>query len=231
MGSAGQIGIVNLRLSHFNCKSFSVGAVFHDSAELGIKLLDLMRNTRHRASRGSLQEALFFSRYGVKGTESSKEDAVGKLRILDREGDGVTFRIRVENSVESVAPGEQWPLRGCKSVRSLLDAISGLGVLDIHCTATFYYNPSDGFRSRVSLPMPLLLADNDGITHVEAMQFSRRGDHGIEYSVLAISPDEDDGGFLHSVRVDTKAELNSRSIRDLRNRCCSISTGLLFQGG
>ena len=185
-----------------------------------------MTKTRHRThDDGSPQEAVFLSRFAVG---EMKEESAGFLFRAKNE-DGINCRIQVMN--RGIEGDPQRHSRHFKPVRFLMDSTSGLfGNLNVQCTATFEYYLSDDVKSRIAFPMPIILPDDDGITHVEGADFSRRTSNGIEYSVFITSSEEDDT-LSHVVHFNTEIKLNRDAIRGLRDRCRSISNRLLVQGG
>ena len=187
----------------------------------------LMTKTSHRTyDDGSPQDAIFLSRYAVGDTQ---EESAGILFREKKNEDGINCRVQVMNRGIEREPRRS--RRRFKPVRLLLDSTSGLfGNLSVQCHAVFEYPASEGVKSKIAFPMPILLPDDDGITHIEGADFSRRTSDGIEYSVF-ITSSEEDGTLSHAVHFNTEIKLNRNSIRDQREKCRLISNRLLVQEG
>ena len=217
---------MNLGLSRYKCTKFTVWAEFPISAESDEEIRGLMTKTHHRThDDGSPQEAVFLSRFTVGETQ---EESAGILfRELD--DDGIKGRVHIMNRPLKGGP-RRYP-RQFKPVRLLLDSTVGLfGKLRVQCHTGFEYPISDGVSPKIVFPISIMLPDDNGITHMEGAEFSRRTSDGIEYSVF-ITSSEEDGTLSHFVHFDTEIEVNRNSIRGLRDKCRSISNRLLVQKG
>jgi hypothetical protein len=74
--------------------------------------------------------------------------------------------------------------KGVNSVDLLLNTVAQYDVMPLFfCWGSFEYVSTDGFESKIQLPMPLPLVSEQGFTHMDSVDLSRRGDDGLEYSV------------------------------------------------
>ena len=104
--------------------------------------------------------------------------------------------VQISRSSESLSP----PPRSFRPVSLLVDSASRLfGQIPVSCHAIFQYDQKQGYSSRVSLPMPLMILEKpDGITHIEGAAFSRRDSDSIRYQIT-VDTLEDSGLFVHTV--------------------------------
>lgn len=124
--------------------------------------------------------------------------------------------------------GQRPPPRSYKPVSQLVEASGVLfGPIEVNCHAIFEYDQKQGYRSRISLPVPLINPEEaDGITHIESAQFSRRDKDKIDYQIIVVKNDESET-LTHSVIFESTLELNLVSVKGLVRRARQISTQLL----
>lgn len=120
------------------------------------------------------------------------------------------------------------PPKSFRPVSLLVGASSGLfGPIGVNFRAVFEYDQQQGYKSKITFPIPLVIQDSaNGITHIESAEFSRRANDDVEYEVMVTSP-SDSSSFTHTVSLDSTIELSLPSIRRLLDKTRSISTQLL----
>ena len=169
--------------------------------------------------------AVFGSRYTVRGTVHQAQAIIG--RHLENNEAEYLLLIEYEIAPEDLPR----PPREIRSITRLADVSEDvLGELEIDCNATFVYDTQDGFHSRVSLPAPLLLTqqDNPGsMTHMESVRLSRRIENQIIHSVEII-PSEDGSSVTHIVNYGIKSELTETMMRHMLELAGSISLNLVY---
>ena len=140
--------------------------------------------------------------------------------------------IRVSISIGTHAKELPAPPRSYKPVSLLVGATTKLfGPIEVKCHAIFEYDQKEGYRSKISFPMPLMVQEEaSGITHIDGAQFSRRDKDNTDYQIVVASR-EDSDLFIHSVIFDSTIELNRTSIRNLMSRARLISNQLLIRPG
>ena len=169
--------------------------------------------------------AVFGSRYTVRGTVHQAQAIIGR----HLENNEAEYLLLIECEIAS--DGLPRPPREIRPIARLTDVSEDtFGDLEIDCNATFVYDLQDGFHSRVSLPTPLLLTEQDNpgsMTHMESVKLSRRVEGRITHSVEII-PSEDDGSVTHIVNYGIKSELTAKMMRRMLELASSISLNLVY---
>ena len=213
---------MNLNLPRFNCTYFRLNGEYPVSEDRDTGIQSLMTKTHcHYDDDGVPQVALFGSKFTTGGIVDRGEGALHRIG----QGDNISCRLRITSER---AIGElSRPPRDYRPVSDLIDSASELlGNINVRCHAIFEYARSDGYKSKVQWPIPLILPDGEGVTHIEGAEFSRRDGDDVEYRILVTNSEERDS-LIHAIHFERTLELNRDSIRDLRNRSRSISTRLL----
>ena len=218
-------------MPNFSCVQFGLFSEFSVSQDASGQIQALMDLTHTHdpdegIEDGGHRTALFGSRTRTRGITHQVQ---GRLTMTPRTDD-----LRLVLSISSMrSPSDLGPPpKSFRPVSVLVGAASELfGSISVSCHAVFEYDHRQGFRSKVSLPFPLMvLEDIDGITHIESAQFSRRDNDDIEYRILILNR-EDSDIFVHSVSFDSTLELNINSIRGVIDKARSISTRLIRTEG
>ena len=215
---------MNLYLPRYNCTYLSLSGECAISKEVDAKLQSIMTETHcHLYDDGSPQMALF----GSKFTTAGIVDKVEGLLHRRRQGDSVTYYLQITN--ERTTGELRRPPRSYKPVSFLIDTASELlPSFSVQCRATFTYDDTDEYRSKVPMPTPLLFPDEGGVTHVESTEFSRRDNDGIVYRIFVTNSEEEDA-LVHIIRFERPLELSRETIRGLRDTFRTISNKLLVQ--
>ena len=219
---------MRLNLARYHCSRFEMRADISCSSDSVTDILNLMKQTYflhpdEEENDADHLWALFGSKYSYNG---NTYQATGNL---DKTQDG--NEISIELSIEyRIAPeGLSRPPNGTKTISHLLDAAGDIfGDISATFIAVFLYDQEQGWKSKISFPIPLIIAQEDsGITHIENAQFSRRtSDDDAEYTI-GISNLDDYSLISHSVRFESTLNLSRRSLRDMLGRAQSISTQLV----
>ena len=124
------------------------------------------------------------------------------------------------------------PPRAIKSATALTEAAARLfDQGTVECNATFEYSLSNGYLSKIALPMPLIHSGNPGgITHIESAEFSSRSGEAIDYRVV-VRYDENHNTLTHAVNFSAVSDLSRRALRGLLAKASAISRQLLVQKG
>ena len=175
---------------------------------------------------GGSRSALFGSR--IRG-QNVTHQVQGRLTTVPRSSDlTIMLSLSSTKTSDSLPP----PPRTIKPVAFLVEESAQLfGAIDVHCHAVFEYDQTLGYKSKISLPIPLMFQDEEtGITHIESAQFGRRDGDNIEYQIV-VENHENPDVFMHSVSFESTVELSTKSIRGLLNKARSISSRLLIRLG
>lgn len=221
---------MRLNLPNFHCIRFELFSDFSVPSDKDDDILRLMNQTHtHDVSEeaaGNPVSALFGSRTRTGGVTHRVQ---GRLTRTPHLPDlGIRLFVSSTRASDTLRP----PPRGFKPVSRLVEASGELfGPIDVNCTAVFEYEQSQGYKSRISFPIPLMFQEEgNGITHIESAQFSRRDDDEIDYQVVVMNRDESDS-IVHSVSFKSNCELSLASVKDLVTKARSISTQLVTQEG
>ena len=216
---------MNLTLPRYNCTHFCLTYECPMSEKIELGLRSLTETTHHHSfDDGSPSAVLFGSRFTTGGIV---DQATGALSRTTRENSTICRLLIMYDRADATLPR---PPRDYKPVSVLIDAIAELfGDIQVHCHANFQYDESLGYASGITLPIPLILPDKRGATHIESAEFSRREGDDIEYRLL-VGRSEGGDAVVHSTHFDTDVELSRNSIRGLRDKARSISARFLETG-
>lgn len=170
--------------------------------------------------------AVFGSRFVIAGINHR---AVGNLSVNpgnDNIGVGVWMLLnKVDNPLSR-------PPRSFKPISALTAAAAQMfDPAGVNCKATFGYDLAKGYKSRITLPMPLIApGEPEGITHIESVEFSSRDDDAIRYRIL-VRQDADSGVIVHTVDFESAVDWSRSSIRSLLDNARTISTRLVVREG
>ena len=122
------------------------------------------------------------------------------------------------------------PPRIIKPVTSMIDAMAGtFGTESAECSAVFEYPQSDGWASKIALPVALMVpAETSGITHIESAEFSQRDGYGVRHRVT-VGLDAERHLIVHTVRFRTDVDWTNRSFRKSLTYAKGVSSKLLVQ--
>lgn len=170
--------------------------------------------------------AVFGSKFVIAGINHR---AVGNLSVTpgnDNIGVGVWMLLNKVDSPLSRPP------RSFKPVSVLTTAAAQMfDPASVDCKATFEYDLSKGYKPKIALPMPLFVpGDPEGITHIESVEFSSRGDDAIHYRIF-VRQDADSGAIVHTVDFESTMGWSRSSIRGLLDNARTISTRLVIREG
>ena len=223
---------MRLNLSDYSCVFFRLNSEFRLAPDQYAEVQAVMARTSthaHSTVESGEEEnrvAIFGSRYRIRGTTYQ---SLGTLSRTRRE-DGFSIRVSLTtNQADDALPR---PPRDIRPVSQLVKAAAELfGPVEINCTTVFEYDRTQGYESRVALPMPLVLPDEaGGITHIEGAEFSRRDNGDIQYRILITNP-EDADLLVHSIVFNSTSKLSNYSARLLFEKARSISNRLLVTAG
>ena len=169
--------------------------------------------------------ATFGSRFRIKGTTHRIRGSLSRS-VSAHDVRSISLSITHDRASDTLPR----PPADMRPVSTLIEASSRLfGPITVACDAVFEYVESQGYRSRVRFPIPLIIQDDAaGITHIERAQFSRRVDDDVEYR---ISVSESSSSITHSVAFETTVPLDRKSIIQLLNNARSISSRLIIRIG
>ena len=122
------------------------------------------------------------------------------------------------------------PPRGVRPVSLPLQAAGKLfGHVEVNCVANFEYDLTQGFRSKISFPIPLILpGGTEEITHIEGAEFSHRANDNVQYRIR-VAIHEDANLLDHWITFESNLELSQNSIRGLLDKARAISSRLLVR--
>ena len=213
---------MRLDLVRHNCVEFFTSSQFTVPAEDDFAIQSLMMETGHRVddSDGST-DSFYGSKFKIRGSTHGS-----RVTLSRRLGGGVAeYLVTTYCSLE---PDDlPRPPREIRSVAKFFDALPSLiGELEFGCRATFVHDLQDGKGSRVTLPMPLLLMDSGGLTHIEAVRLSHREADNTTYSI-EIEPLGDSDSVVHIVEYTVGSDLTPTSIRMMLELAARISASLI----
>ena len=219
---------MRLNLPRHNCVSFSVFSEFTAPKEKGAEIRAFMERTLTRSDEdddGEVAAAFYGSISRAGGIPHRVSGTLTKLSSYDGGDDEMSLTLVSERD-EMI----DQPPREMRSVNDVIEAASDLfGPIEASCTALFEYERERGFKSKIHFPLPMIVQDDGGITHIESALFSRRNDDGIQYSI-AVGNTDDGLGIAHSVDFKTTVSLDQDRIRALFNNVVSISSRLISIG-
>lgn len=217
----------NLRLDlpRYCCSRLQLSGTFSEPKKGHDEFLSFLRQPKGRLTELENQDqprAHFGSIYRISETDMIVIAIVEWAQDLS-----VDYRMTVVvEERESSVINFPMPSPYLRSVSRLLQgADEHFNLIDGTCTARFAYHAAQGFRSRISLPHPLLVPGlPPGFDHVEAVELSRRTDDQTEYSLM-LGQEKD--AVLHFVEFPTQFELSQTSVRSKLLRAVEISSQLI----
>lgn len=222
---------MRLNLARHHCVAFRINSEFRVAADRDENVQALMDRTTtrvhvHVGDDEESKNALFGSRYK---SEEVTYQSLGLLSRIMSDGVGHYTLSITYNLASNELPR---PPRRVRPVFLLLaDAGHLFGELEVNCAARFEYDQTQGFRSKITFPVPLVLPEpSAGVTHIEGAEFSRRDDDGVQYRIQ-VGDLEDVDLVVHSVVFESTLELNPSSVRGLLEKARSISSRLLVREG
>ncbi len=222
---------MRLNLQRHHCIRFEISSEFTVSTDRDAEIQSAMHQTAthtHDLHDGDEQVriALFGSRSRVAGIT---HQILGNLIRRQPEGDP-SYRLLIISHRVPASPKLPPPPAWIRPVSVLVETASQLfGSLRVDCTATFQYDQTVGYKSRVPFPIQLIVQDaTEGITHIDGAQFSRRDHNGIQYQIEVIDP-ADSTNLLHLVDFEFILNLSRGSVRELFGKARSISDRLLVR--
>ena len=212
---------MRLDLPRYNCVSFELHGEFTSSEDCDALFQDLMERTYVQQMENATA-AVFASRYTVQGTTHRVQGAL--IRTEDDEESKLQLSIIFVLAPSSLSR----PPRDIRPVSLLIGVAPSLvDEIQVDCSASFKYETSDGYRSKVTLPIALPIeSDHSGVTHIESAEFSRRDGDNAQYRVAVFPPDDTDA-FQYIVGFDDNLRLDPPSIRRLLSKASTISNSLV----
>ena len=218
---------MRLNLPTYDCVRFDLFSDFTVPLDRDDQIEALMDQTHtHDLTEGGPRIALFGSRSRTGGITHRVR---GRLTKTARGTDlGIVLTVSSSMSSDNLRP----PPKSYKPVSRLVEASSALfGPVSVSCHAVFEYDQRHGHKSKISLPIPLIVQEEaSGVTHIESAQFSRRENEDVQYQIIVSDPQDSDF-LIHSVSFDSTSELSLQSIRSLIHKARTISTQLLIPSG
>ena len=219
---------MRLNLPNFHCVQFELTSEFSIPRDKDAEIEAFMDLTHThdpgQGIEGGTRVALFGSRTRTRGITHQVQ---GRLAMTPRPTD-----LGILLSVSSTRASDQLgtPPKSFRPVSFLVESAGKLfGTIDVSCHAVFNYDLTQGYRSKVSLPIPMMLQEGEtGVTHIESAQFSRRDNDEVDYRVIVANRDEAEL-FVHSVDFESPVELSRNSVRRLIDKARKISNQLLFR--
>lgn len=221
---------MRLNLPKYNCVLFEISSEFTVSLETDADIRAIVGQTHthdpDEDDEGMPQIALFGSRTKARGVTHRVRGRL--IRSPSPTELNIALLVSSIRASENLRP----PPRSFRPVSHLIDSASKLfGPIPISCHAVFEYDRRQGYYSKASFPVPLMLLEKlDGITHLESATFSRRDTDSIEYQIEVDSLGDSEL-FIHLVNFDSTLELSLGSISWLVDRAHSISTQLVTRTG
>lgn len=215
---------MRLNLPNYHCVQFELFSHFSIPLDKEADVQLLMNQTRTRDSdqEDNTRAALFVSKTSTRGVPHRVQ---GRLTMTRNPSD-LDLLLSVSSSRLTADVGI--PPRVYRPVSLLVNASTELfGPIEVTCHALFEYDRREGYRSKIVLPVPLIIPGEDsGVTHIESAQFSRRENDQIDYQIIVMES-EDSESLTHAVSFTSTLELNTRSVRGLVNKARLISTRML----
>ena len=223
---------MRLNLPRYNCVHLAISSDVTVSPDKWAEVQALVDQTQThdvdggQNSNDSGQAALFGSRFTTGGIAHWSRAFLSKE--MNADAHMFTILINIGRAPPNLPP----PPRGTKPMSFLIDATTHLfGFINVHCEVLFEYSLNQGYRSKITFPVPLMFQQQGGgITHIDSAQFSSRHGDDILYRLVVVNVESSDS-FTHSINFEEILELNRNSIRRLLSRGRSISRQFLIQGG
>ena len=219
---------MTLPLPRHHCERFMINSDFTISSNMEPDLQGLIQPTLNYIDPHAPDDetvGLFSSRYKTDDVDC-RVFASLRFHQVEDELNGEVLII-YEHADDERYANERRPT----SAFRFIDRLTALfGDMDTHVHASFRYARAQGFRSRVPLPIPLMIPEGtaDGLTHVDSVEFSSRDDDSVQYQIFVAGHDDDSGSFRHGVHLTPRLELHRRSIRQVFDRSRAISSRLII---
>ena len=218
---------MRLNLPHYRCVYFELSSEFTISMDRDDDIWSLINQTHNfdptHDNEGGHRTAIFGSRTKAGGITHRVR---GRLIRTTRPPElDIALFVAMSRTSDNLRP----PPRSVRTVSLLVDASPRLfGPINISCRTTFQYDQRQGYKSKIALPIPLMIQEAKyGITHIESARFSRRTNDNIEYQIV-VQHHEASDIFTHTVNFESTLELSLNSARSLLDRARLISTQLLI---
>ena len=219
---------MKLNLPNYGCIRFQIRADLAVSADRYPAVRAVMEQTENHThdSRlpggGDTSVAIFGSKFVIGGVNHR---AVGNLSATQRNDDWSVGIWILLNKAGNDLPR---PPRGLKPISVLTAAAANtLDPASVACSATFEYDPAQGHRSRIALPIPLIApGEHEGITHIESAEFSSRDADAVRYRI-SLRQSANSDTIVHTVDFESTIDWSRSSIRGLLDRARIISTRLI----
>ena len=216
---------MRLNLPRHNCVSFSVFSVFTVSEKKDAEIQEFMERTLTRLDENDdgVSVTAFYGSVSRAGGVAHRVS--GSLTKYPPHEGRIAIALALSNERYDGRVTE--PPREIQSVNHLIEAAPGLfGPIEVTCHALFEYERERGFASKIHFPIPLIVQDDNGITHIESAQFSCRNADGVVYTI-AVAELNDGAEIAHSVDFDSAVILGQSQVRDLFGNAVSISSKLI----
>ena len=221
---------MRLHLPNYHCVQLQLTSEFSISKDKDAQIEGFMDRTHSHGPRPSEERQTRVAHFGSRTrTRGITHQVQGRLAKTSGPAD-----LDIALSVSSTRISDQLgpPPKSFSSVALLVESAAELfGPVEISCRAVFNYDSESGYKSNVSLPMPLMLqGGQSGVTHLESIQFSRREDDEVDYRVI-VANSEGPNVIVHSVDFDSTVEWSLKAVRDIFNKARSASQQLLIRKG
>ena len=214
---------MRLNLASHNCVSFRIRGQVTLPSVNGPEIQTLIDRTASYENKQSVVFAFFGSRYRFMG---ATHQAMGRLSKSVEADDSLSIGLWLDSIA---APDDlRRPPRAIRPVSALMETSERLfGTIRITCQAEFEYDVQR-YQSKVRFPIPLIMGDPNGATHIEEAQFSRRVDGRTEYRIT-ISEDAD--SVSHLIELEPAVRIGSKSVSRLFSYVQTISSQFVLRLG
>ena len=205
---------MKLNLPNCQCARFEIRANFPISELDEETLQSLVAQTSHHdhdpteSGHSDSTVGIFGSRFVVEG---SNLRSVANLGLERRDGRPWARVWLLNNMADESLPR---PPRWIKPVSLLMRAaLESFAPTSAECSGVFEYHSLDGWKSKLVLPVPMIVQDSPhGITHIESAEFSNRDDDGVNYRI-EVQHNEERDAIVHTVRYEYPLDWSRRSLR------------------
>ena len=230
-GQEGRTENMNLDLPGARCTEFLLETEFECTEEIRRRVDALLEAADTSTPRRQGDDRTI--RYGDKYDHAKEQVGVGG-RLEEIIADG-TERILVQCRYFQPTENLPDPPEDFRPISNLFEVMPDLaGSVSIDCEATFNYLYQDGYRSRITLPVPLLLADLNsptGLTHIESVSLSQR-EAGQQTHVVVVytivDEDGNDSGIAHGVEFSSTTTFTINNVRQIFEVAKRLSSSLIF---
>lgn len=221
---------MRLNLPNYHCVQFELTSRFAVDKEKNDEIDAFMDLTHTHdpepGDEGGSRVALFGARTKNRGINHRMQGRLVKTPSSEE--------LRILLSVSSSRASDQLgpPPRDFRPVSFLVESAAALfGTTRVSCRAVFNYDEEVRYKSKIALPIPLMIQDGQGgVTHLESIQFSRREGDRVDYTVI-VGINDDPHLIVHSLDFDSTIEWNIRSVREIFNKARLASQQLLIREG